>query len=231
MLTTRKPFTAIWFLPGLIALAGCGGQIFPGNRRPVVSSLVVAGVPIVNPDGTVINPNLIIPVNTGSTITCSAIADDPDRDVITLAWQGAVAVTGSTTLAQVDSAKKGPLAITLVVTDVRNGVTAITVHLLVEDPGSNHSPTAVMAEATKDVVAGATLAVKCNAMDTDPDDKLTYFFTAASGQAAVMQDTTDPSKATYTAPAAAGKDTVYCVVSDGKGAYVTAVETITVKAK
>ncbi len=212
-----------------LSLPGCGGQFFPKNDPPMIQSfrindkdIVVGGVPV--------SPVPTVLANTGSSILCSATATDPNGDPITFTWLGATVVdaTNSPNLAKIDNAPKGPSTITLAVKDDRGGITSLPVKVVVDDPGANHSPVAVLGAATADVVISTTLSVQATASDVD-GDKLTYFFTVANSGAKIVQDATDPSKAVYTAPPTAGTDIIYCVVTDGKGAYVIAVEKITVR--
>jgi hypothetical protein len=217
-------------------LSGCGSAWT--NDPPAISQFSVNGVSI-GADEMVIgstaaagDPHLTVSPSAAIFGLCRA--SDKNDDPLTYTWLSPTGITADTTKTSkgvfvgTAGTTEGTFTLACTVDDGRGGVVERFARIKVFNAGLNHAPTAVLVPAKADVVVGNTQPFMCSATDADTGDTLTYQFFVQRGT--IVQNATDKTKATYTAPATAGDDTVYCVVSDGKGAYVTAVATITVKA-
>jgi hypothetical protein len=216
---------------GAAALAlGCG-SVLPNNHPPTISEIQVNGktVPV--------DPSLPagslprVTVAKGSTVVLTCLAGDEDTDPLSFVWQGGASPVSDppSNYATYSSNNEGKSTITCVVRDDRDGVVSAALDILVVDQALNHPPTATLATSAATVAPGGTLTVTCTAADPDSGDTLKYTFFATRGT--IAQTASDPTKpdGVYTAPATAGDDTLLCVVTDGKGSFVTAVAQVKVQ--
>ena len=208
-----------------------------GKKPPVITEFSVNGV-IIGADGNAVTPAATgePPVTVAPTAAIFGLckATDSDHDPLTFTWLAPSAITADTAKTAkgvffgTAGTTEGTCQLSCTVADGRGGVVARTVSIKVFNAGVNHPPIAVLVPAKADVVVNSAQDFTCSASDPDAGDTLTYRFFAQRGT--VAQNAADKTKATYTAPPTTGDDTVYCIVSDGKGAYVVAVAAVTVKA-
>lgn len=125
---------------------------------------------------------------------------------------------------------EGLYTVTCAVSDDRGGITARVVLVMVTDDGINNPPVARLEPQKFTVAAGATADVTVTAFDLDMEDELEYQFFTEPGKGTITASPDAPTKATYKAPATAGEDTIFCIVTDKRGSYVTAVATVTITA-
>ena len=208
----------------------------------MISSLLVNGQEHIDPNkasATTTPPQGLV-VAPGAALLCVCQATDVENDPLTYTWSlatssGSGNAGGSLTqnTSKLDLASgsapmsEGNYVISCAVTDDRGGGTATSALITVVNMSAVHPPTATLAPTTGTLAPGATQTFICTAKEADSGVTLTYSFFSTAGS--IVQNTSDPTMATYTAPTTAGTPSVYCIVSDGRGDYVTAVSHLTVK--
>ncbi|MDD5591134.1 MAG: hypothetical protein PHY18_04325 [Dehalococcoidales bacterium] len=179
---------------GIVCSCGCAAE----NNDPVISGLYA-------------DSNMLSP---GHSSTIAAVASDPDGDELQYQWfvsEGDIPGEGSE-ITWTAPLVPGAYTITAVVTDGRDGRSAMTITLGVA-PGSD--PVIVSFEAADTGCKKSTpVAIDCLAYDRDGDE-LTYEWSATGGEI-----TGEGPFVSWVAPEELGTYTITVYVSDGTGGEV-----------
>jgi len=209
-------------------VGGCESAFTWSNSSPTIEAMLANGKATTAED-----PLMVM---TGTKIGFLCRADDKDADSLTFTWTTPATGTSAADTATAPSntldwtaSRAGDFTITCAVTDGRNGGAQATAYVRATPSGTNTAPTASLDVTKLAMTTGATSdVITCKAEDADQADKdtLTYQWLCTAGTIVPVTDAKEKTR--YKAPADGGSYKLYCIVTDGKGGYVTAVCDVTV---